>query len=130
MFFNDLLSFGIVVLQNVLQGRNYDATIEYPDSFNVRDTDKEYAHLAKAKEIATDPRIIKLIDEDLLELMDREEEDLGEHPVTTVENRNTHIQQMIMEGYTDEQILEMHSEITQQDINSAKQQLLDENNNG
>jgi uncharacterized protein (DUF433 family) len=31
---------------------------------------------------------------------------------------------MIMEGYTDPQILAMHPEITQADIDAAKQQLL------
>lgn len=108
----------------VYQDRAYDAVIDYPDSFNVRDTDKEYAHLEKAKAIATDPRLIRVIDEELLELMDKEEEELGEHATTTPANRQDHIQAMIMEGYTDEQILEIHSEITQTDINSAKQALL------
>jgi hypothetical protein len=33
---------------------------------------------------------------------------------------------MIMEGYTDAQMLERHPEITQADIDSAKQQLLNQ----
>lgn len=62
----------------VYQDRTYDAVIDYPDSFNVRDTDKEYAHLEKAKAIATDPTVQRIIDQDLLELMGKEEEELGE----------------------------------------------------
>ena len=107
------------------QNRTYDAVIDYPDSFNVRDTDKDFAHLEKAKIIATDPRLIRIIDEELLELMGKDE-DLGEHATTTPANRQDHIQAMIMEGYTDEQILEIHSEITQADIDSAKQALLNQ----
>jgi hypothetical protein len=48
----------------------------------------------------------------------------AEHATTTASNRSGHIQQMIMDGYTDAQILEMHPEISQQDIVTAKQQLL------
>lgn len=107
------------------QNRTYDAVIDYPDSFNVRDTDKDFAHLEKAKIIATDPRLVRIIDEELLELMGKDE-DLGEHATTTPANRQDHIQAMIMEGYTDEQILEIHSEITQADIDSAKQALLNQ----
>jgi predicted outer membrane protein len=35
---------------------------------------------------------------------------------------------MIMDGYTDQQILQIHSEISQADIDAAKQQLLNSNN--
>lgn len=47
-----------------------------------------------------------------------------QHATTTPENRQAHIQQMIMEGYTDEEILAIHSEINQADIISAKEALL------
>jgi len=48
-----------------------------------------------------------------------------EHATTTPENRAEHIQQMIMDGYTDSQILQIHPEITQSDITEAKRLLLD-----
>ena len=51
------------------------------------------------------------------------------HDVTTPETREPHIQEMIMEGLTDEQMLELHPEINQADIDAAKQALL-ENDNG
>jgi hypothetical protein len=51
------------------------------------------------------------------------------HPVTTPANRQQHIQQMIMQGYTDQQMLDLHPEISQADIDSAKQQLLNVGDN-
>lgn len=112
------------------QGKVWDGSIDYPDSFSVRDTDKEYVNLRQVKETATNPRVLKVVDERLLELMDEDpDEYLGEemeHPVTNGANRQDHIQQMIMEGYTDQQILDLHSEITQADIDSAKQALLNQ----
>jgi hypothetical protein len=51
------------------------------------------------------------------------------HPVTTPVNRTTHIQEMIMQGYTDQQMLDLHPEISQADIDSAKQQLLNVGDN-
>ena len=48
------------------------------------------------------------------------------HPVTTVENRTPHIQEMIMDGLTDAQILDLHSEISQSDIDAAKRALLEQ----
>lgn len=56
-----------------------------------------------------------------------EGQQLGPMPVTTEQNRTAHIQEMIMGGLTDAQILEQHPEISQRDIDSAKQELL---NNG
>jgi uncharacterized protein (DUF433 family) len=47
------------------------------------------------------------------------------HPTTTTADRTAHIQQMIMDGYTDEEILAIHSEISQEDITAAKEALLD-----
>jgi hypothetical protein len=48
----------------------------------------------------------------------------AEHPTTTPADRSAHIQQMIMDGYTDAQILAIHTEITADDILVAKEQLL------
>jgi hypothetical protein len=50
--------------------------------------------------------------------------DLTEHATTTPEDRSAHIQQMIMDGYTDQQILDIHPEISQSDITAAKELLL------
>ena len=47
---------------------------------------------------------------------------------TTPANRETHIQEMIMNGLTDASILEQHPEISQRDIDSAKAALLESDN--
>lgn len=115
------------------QGYTWDGEIHYPDSFNIRDDANELEKLNRAKAIATDPAILTAIDHELVELMDL---DLGEdiayeqHPEedemvpTTEANRIPHIQQMIMDGLEDQQILELHPEISASDITEAKARLL------
>lgn len=116
-------------------GTTWDGLISYPDSFNIRDDSNELSKLSQAKMIATDPRLLQSIDLKLAELLDFEiedileaeagiEEEYPEHAATTPENRTSHIQQMIMDGYTDQEILEIHAEITADDILAAKQNLL------
>ena len=55
------------------QGKTWDGEIEYPGSFNIRDTDAEVDRLVKAKTAATDPRVLAVIDRETLEA-------LGEDP--------------------------------------------------
>jgi hypothetical protein len=55
------------------QGRVWDGEIEYPDSFNIRDSAREMGQLQVAKNTATDPRVLEIIDQKLLE-------HLGEDP--------------------------------------------------
>jgi len=55
------------------QGFVWDGEIEYPDSFNIRDTQREINQLVSAKSAATDPRVLNIIDHELLEA-------LGEDP--------------------------------------------------
>jgi hypothetical protein len=80
---------------------------------------------------AIDRKILEIImDEDEIEALENEEGEAVEleHPTTTATDRSPHIQQMIMDGYTDQQMLDLHPEITQADIDQAKQDLLDQNN--
>ena len=51
------------------QGKVWDGSVEYPGSFNIRDTDAEVNRLVKAKTAATDPRVLQVIDHELLELL-------------------------------------------------------------
>jgi len=71
-----------------------------------------------------------MLDNKIMELMSTDQDDLEEmqHPTTTPADRSAHIKEMIMQGYTDQQILQIHSEISQADITAAKQELLDLNN--
>lgn len=54
----------------VYQGRVWDGEIEYPGSFNIQDEDAEINRLKVAKETATDPAVLRVIDEQLLEVLD------------------------------------------------------------
>jgi hypothetical protein len=55
------------------QGRVWDGKIEYPGSFNIRDTQAEVDQLVKAKQAATNPKVLDIIDGKIVEL-------LGEDP--------------------------------------------------
>ncbi len=128
----------------VYLGMPWTGTVEYPDSFSMRDTGRELDNLLKVKAVITDTRAQRALDHEILELVDIDEEELQEyvgspegaeeeaddemlHAPTTAENRQSHIQEMIMEGYEDDEILDIHPEITAADILAAKQALLNLN---
>lgn len=50
-------------------GTTWEGEIDYPGSFNIRDTQAEIDNLVKAKNAATDPRVIALIDHELVEYL-------------------------------------------------------------
>jgi len=54
------------------QGAQWNGKIEYPGSFNVRDTSMEIDQLVRAKSAATDPRVLSVIDHELLEILGAE----------------------------------------------------------
>jgi hypothetical protein len=54
------------------QGQTWAGEVEYPGSFNIRDTGREVEQLVKAKSAATDPVMLRVIDEHLIELLDEE----------------------------------------------------------
>ena len=58
------------------QGREWLGEIEYPESFSIRDTQREFSQLASAKSAATDPVVLRVIDEHILEMMGEEKERL------------------------------------------------------
>jgi hypothetical protein len=60
-------------LFGLYQGREWIGEVEYPDSFNIRDTQREINQLVAAKGAATDARVFEIIDQKLLE-------QLGESP--------------------------------------------------
>jgi hypothetical protein len=51
------------------QGTTWNGCIEYPGSFNIRDTQSEIEQLVKAKSAATDPRVLQLIDHEIIEFL-------------------------------------------------------------
>jgi len=56
-------------LFGIYQNRPWDGEIEYPGSFNIRDTEREFSQLATAKSAATDPRVLQVIDHEIIELL-------------------------------------------------------------
>jgi hypothetical protein len=56
------------------QDMEWDGEIEYPGSFNIRDTSMEINQLKVAKDTATDPRVLELIDHELVEWLGEEPE--------------------------------------------------------
>ena len=122
-------------------GYEWDGTIDYPDNFALHNTDNELDQLLKMKQLSTMPELQSAIDNRIAEALDIEiaEARLGteqvlegeapemDHPVTSADNRMSHIQEMIMEGYEDDEILDIHPEISQADITMAKESLLNLN---
>ena len=58
-------------------GQQWMGEIEYPGSFNIRDTSTEIDQLVKAKSAATDPVVLRKIDEHILEWMDEDKSALA-----------------------------------------------------
>jgi len=50
-------------------GQQWMGEIDYPGSFSIRDTQADVEKLVKAKSAATDPVVLRVIDEQLIELM-------------------------------------------------------------
>lgn len=58
----------------IYEGTAWDGEIEYPDSFNIRDHQRDVSLLVSAKSAATDEIVLRVIDEELLEALGREKE--------------------------------------------------------
>jgi len=63
-------------LFGLYQGREWDGEVDYPSSFNIRDKQREFNQLQTAKQTATDPVVLRIIDEKLVEMLDEEKERL------------------------------------------------------
>ena len=50
-------------------GTRWEGKVEYPGSFNIRDTQAEIDALVKAKSAATDPRVLAVIDHEVIEFL-------------------------------------------------------------
>jgi len=61
-------------LFGLYQGREWVGEIEYPSSFNIRDTQREFSQLSTAKSAATNPRVLDIIDGKIVELLGEEPE--------------------------------------------------------
>jgi hypothetical protein len=54
-------------IYSIYQGFVWEGSVEYPNSFNIRDDMKELQKLQVAKSSATDPRVFAWIDHEILE---------------------------------------------------------------
>jgi hypothetical protein len=56
-------------IYGLYMGRTWIGEIDYPGSFNIRDTQREYQQLQMAKSAATDPRVLAVIDHEIISLL-------------------------------------------------------------
>jgi len=56
------------------EGSAWDGEIHYPDNFGIRDHQRDVTLLVSARSAATDPMVLRVIDEELLESLGREKE--------------------------------------------------------
>lgn len=115
---------------SMYQGQAWDGVIEYPRSFSIADKANDVTMLKMAKEAGiADPRINEELDKRIYEtITDEFVEDIQqaplsegtvtpeemEHPPVTDQDRLvSHLREMIAQGYTDQQIKELHPEIAE-----------------
>jgi hypothetical protein len=58
------------------QGQQWMGSIDYPDTFNIRDKNREFEELNSAKTAATSPAVLAVIDYKLMEALDEEPEEI------------------------------------------------------
>jgi hypothetical protein len=116
-----------------------DFSIHYAQTFDIRDEHSDLELYRKALTTVSDPKFVEEMNVKVAELLIENEETLKEvttsittpvapdagpvamqHPTTTAETRADHIRQMIAGGYADVDILQLHPEISQEDINRAR----------
>jgi hypothetical protein len=68
-------------------GQQWMGSVDYPGSFNIRDTGSEITQLQIAKNTATDPVVIRKIDEHILEWMGEEKELLAYQDINPIPGR-------------------------------------------
>jgi hypothetical protein len=112
------------------QGQAWDGMVEYPRSFSIQDKANDIAMLKMAKEAnITDMKINKKLDKMIIETVTEEsyDDDDDDDDITRGEDVNeivhpsvgnpdqlvAHLREMIAQGYTDEEIKNLHPELAQ-----------------
>ncbi len=106
---------------------NWDGEIKYPDIFNIRDRNYEMDILKKAADSKPeDPAIKQKIDEKIIDVIETDEDarldfienkqqaqptTMTHSPMTTKADMIKHMREMVQQGYTDQQIMELHPEL-------------------
>jgi len=111
------------------QNRVWDGVVDYPDTFNIHDKENTIALLKQAKETKPEnPELLKQIDimlakalitdEDTLEAVIEDQEqqpidtEMAHTPISNPTQLVEHMKQMVEQGYTTEQILNLHPELS------------------
>ncbi len=107
---------------------NWDGQIKYPSIFNIRDRNYEMDILKKAADSKpADPVIKQKIDEKIIDVIETDEDlrqafidkmnepapatTMTHTPMNTPEDMIKHMREMVEQGFTNEQIMELHPEI-------------------
>lgn len=112
-------------LYALYQGMTFNGEIEYPRSFSIQDKANEVTMLKQAKDSAiSDARINQAIDKMILETIVEDEDKVAEiiatppstdemqhPPVENVDALVQHMREMVQQGYTDQQIKQLHPEL-------------------
>lgn len=123
------------------QGTTWDGSINYPDSFSIHDKENTVAIIREAKKtMPQNPKLLQELDRMLAKALITDEDRLAEvlddqqntvaapegaeqltgqaspdemtHPAqTTAPGLVSHLREMIAQGYTDQQIVELHPEL-------------------
>lgn len=72
-------------------GYSWDGEVDYPGSFNMRDTQAEVDRLVKAKNAATDPRVLQIIDHEIIELLGEDADIVMPEMVTLNDGTETYL---------------------------------------
>jgi len=123
------------------QGTAFDGSIKYPMAFHIRDKNLDMDILKKvsetAKNLATaDPGTKNIVNNKIKEILAKDEDELDEMiqpqplnttmthpPMTNTDDMIKHMREMLEQGYTDEQIKQLHPEMEQFFSNGPSQEL-------
>jgi len=112
------------------QGEAWNGEIKYPMAFHIRDKNLDMDIINKAASAQRDsaqatPNVKNIIDQKTIEILAKDEDELQEMenqladdgtqhpPMTDPVAMITHMREMFQQGYTNEEILELHPEIAQ-----------------
>ena len=109
------------------QGQEFTGQIKYPMAFHIRDKNLDMDLLQKAAVIQRDSAtasadVKALLDQKIKELLAKDEDEFNEMmankpaemthpPIQNVDQMIAHLRDMISQGYTDEQIKQLHPEL-------------------
>ena len=123
------------------QGQPFDGEIKYPMAFHIRDKNLDMDLLQKAAMTQRDsanatPDVKQVIDMKIKEILAKDEDEFEEMiqpkpldttmthpPMTNTDDMITHMREMVEQGYTDEQIKQLHPEMEKFFSNDTPQEI-------